>query len=176
MTDSACQPQEGGGASGPPPVGAGGISEIRADLLAREPARCLPALEQVMGADEPLRFEGICVALASRNPLVGSAAAETLEAYREAAIAPLIQTIDTAHILVALRIIRALDAIGSPQAVPPLLALLKSTPHVPVRYTIIESLGNLGDRSLVSLLRPYLDDADHHVREKTLLALEKLTA
>jgi HEAT repeat protein len=149
---------------------------LRADLLDHQPGRCIPALEIVMGADEPARFKGLCAALPSQNPVVGSSAAEALESYGEAAVMPLIQAIDTSHILVKLRVVRALDAIGSPQAVLPLLALLKSTEHVPVRYTLIEALGNLGDASLAGALRPYLDDADHHVREKTQIALEKLMA
>lgn len=174
MVDSAGYSQSSRGVPGLPPAGYG--KGLHADLLAHEPGRSFPALEVVMGADEPARFEGLCAALLSLNPVVGSSAAEALEGYGEAAIMPLIRAIDAAHILVKLRVIRALDAIGSPQAVRPLLALLKSTGHVPVRYTLIEALGNLGDASLAGVLRPYLDDADHHVREKTQAALEKLTA
>jgi len=177
MSESAMDNGMSGPASSQPPrPNNDPATQLRSDLLERSPAISLAAFATAQAADEPQRFDLLTVALASRNPLVGANAAEALEAYSEAAIGPLLQAIDAAHILVQLRIIRALDTIGSPQAVPPLVALLKTTECIPMRYTIIEALGNLGNPSLADLLRGYLDDADHHVREKTQAALEKLTA
>ena len=151
-------------------------ADLRADLLERNPSRSLAAFEVAQAAAEPHRFDLLVTALDSRNQLVGMKAAEALESYGKAAVGPLLRAIDEARILVKERIVRALGVIGSPQAVAALVDLLHTTGEVSMRYTIIEALGNLGDSSLVELLRPYLDDGDHHVREKTQIALEKLTS
>ena len=45
-----------------------------------------------------------------------------------------------------------------------------------LRYTIIQTLGVLGDPQAIDLIRNYLDDPDHHVRSRAEVALDRLGA
>jgi HEAT repeat protein len=72
-------------------------------------------------------------------------------------------------------VIHALGKLGDRQAVRPLVALLHATQSIPERYTVIEALGKLGDPSVVDDIRVYMNDSDHHVRDRVMGALACLS-
>lgn len=90
------------------------------------------------------------------------------------AVLPLIQILNGEDTVLQLVSIQALRRIGDTRALKSLLVILENTESSGVRYTIIETLGELGDSRVVEPIRQYKDDANHHVRRRVKRALEKL--
>lgn len=78
------------------------------------------------------------------------------------------------EILVQIELIYSLVKIGDEKVVPSLVNILTKTESNTLRYLIIRLLGDLGDPTMREVIRPYLNDPDHHVREHTSAALQKL--
>jgi CheY-like chemotaxis protein len=114
--------------------------------------------------------------LRGANSVVGDLAAHALEEYGEAGLNPLIEALPGAKPLTQVKIVTALEHIGSREAVAPLLDLLALTDIAMLRYTIIQALGAIGDARAFPLIRSFAEDADHHVRERVKMALAQLEA
>jgi HEAT repeat protein len=139
-----------------------------------DPHASFAVASAVAKVDTPYRFELMAGALASRNPLVGDLAVKVLESYGEQAAGVLAAALPNCHPLVQIRVVGALERIGSRTVVAPLMELLASARHAALRYTIIQALGIIGDPVAVDLIRQFHDDPDYHVRERVEVALGRL--
>jgi HEAT repeat protein len=110
--------------------------------------------------------------LVGPDPVLGDTAANRLAAQGEAAL--LAESLPMCHIIVQLRIAALLEEVGTKSAVAPLIEVLQATRSSTLRHTIIQTLGVLGDPAAVPFIEPFVDDADHHVRKRTRIALERL--
>ncbi len=70
------------------------------------------------------------------------------------------------HAIVQLRIIAILEELHAIEAVPQLIELLALADSATMRATILQALSTLGDKSLISIARQYLEDTDPHVRKR----------
>lgn len=91
------------------------------------------------------------------------------------AVLPLIKILNGEDVILQLASIQSLRKIGDTRAVKALLTNLKKTESSSIRYTIIETLGDLGDSQVIEPIRRYKDDENHHVRRRVERALEKLS-
>ena len=155
-------------------AGPGGIKVLQAAVSHPTPRVSFSAAQALAQVDDPWRFESMAAALRSRNPLVGELAARTLERYGEGAVETLTAALPDCHVLVQLNIIQVLEQIGSHKAVRPLMAMLATTDYPTLRFLTIQALGVLGDPAAAPLIRSYANDPDHHVRERVVIALERL--
>lgn len=113
-------------------------------------------------------------ALTSPNVLLAEAAAIALERYGQRSIEGYLRALPNSHPIVQLRIVSALERIGDRRAVIPLIALLSVAASPSLRCAIIQALGILGDSQAAALIRSFENDADHHVRERVAIALQRL--
>lgn len=124
--------------------------------------------------DHPLHLDYMAEALRTGNILVADIGARALERHGEAAVSILLEAFPDCQPLVQISIVRVLGRINSQEAVKPLMAALASTDLPSLRYTIIQTLGALGNPSAIDLIRSFENDPDHHVRERVQEALERL--
>ncbi len=124
--------------------------------------------------DDPRWLAPMLRAVRAENPLLGDAAAKALAArYGQEAALPLIAALPHCHSLVQLRIIALLEELGAAEAVPQLIERLALADSAILRAALLQALGKLGDPSLSSLARPYLEDSDPHVRKRARQCLIK---
>lgn len=112
--------------------------------------------------------------LTSPNLLVGEAAVHGIENHPEPYIDTLIRALPLAHRMVQIHIVRVLGETRSRRVVDPLMNHLLQTDNAPVRYTIIEALGKIGDPKAAPVIALFVHDHDHHVRTYSVKALGKL--
>ena len=156
--------------------GASALACLKEILCLRDAAVSHAAFQVIEYYAEPDRFELLVHTLHARNPIVGAMAVERLEQYGEQAVGRLCDALPACHALVQLRVIAALECIGSRQAVPCLMDLLGTAASGSLRYTAIQALGVIGDPVAIDLIRSFADDEDHHVRDRVKIALERLNA
>ena len=133
--------------------------EVASVLAEVDDPRCVQLMEEI---------------LTSRNPLLGSVAVRALQKRGKESVIRLLEALPQCKMLVQIGIVEALEKIGDPQAVGPLMELLRSTSAPTLRYTIIQALGMLGDPQAIELIRTFQDDPDQHVQKRAQIALERL--
>lgn len=157
-------------------VGASAIDPLIAAMLSCENRQCWQAADVLADLQSDRAFAALSQALNMAHPLVSQTAARSLEKYGKRAVQPLIDSLPNATYMTQLRIVTALETLGDSRAVTPLIALLATVTVSSLRYTIIQALGKLGDPRAIDIIRPYLDDPDHHVRHRTEQAIALLTS
>lgn len=121
-------------------------------------------------------YRALSDALYSSNMLVAQLVPAALLAYgKQQAIDSLLIALPQVPHFVQLQIVMVFREYGGRQVVQPLMATLKTAESPILSYTIIETLGELGDRRAIGLIRQFQQDNNHHVRERVKVALEKLT-
>lgn len=113
-------------------------------------------------------------ALRSKNAMLAQVAARSLVTFGTRSVPVLVEALEDTANMTRVQIVKALEEIGGPMAVPALLRLLESTDSSVVRYTTIDALSVLGDASIIPHIERYAGDPDHHVRERVEMALRKL--
>lgn len=114
-------------------------------------------------------------AVLSPRPLLGNAAAKALLKYNTPDTPRgLLAALPNCHPMVQQTIIVALQHHPDPTLTPDFMALLPTVESPPLRYGIIQILGQLGDPAAIPLIRSYLNDPDHHVRDWAAHALTQL--
>ena len=92
------------------------------------------------------------------------------------ALKPMLELLaDPSEVGSLLWILSALEELGDPQAVDPIIAYLHVTPSAPEKCAAILALGTLGDPKAVTHILEFSSDEDHHVRDKVQFALAQLT-
>lgn len=157
-------------------VGAPAIGPLIAAMLSCENRQCWQAADLLADLQSDSAFAALSQALNMVHPLVSQTAARSLEKYGKRAVQPLIDALPAASYMTQLRIVTTLETLGDSRAVTPLIALLELVTVSSLRYTIIQALGKLGDPRAIEVIRPYLDDPDHHVRHRTEQAIALLTS
>jgi HEAT repeat protein len=155
-------------------AGSAGIAALRTAVDDPTPRVSFSAVQALAQVADPWRFKCMAAALRSHNPLVGELAAKTLARYGEEAVHTLSAPLPDCHPLVQINIVLSLEHIGGRTAVRPLMALLASTNFATLRYLAIQALGVLGDPAAAPLIRTFSDDPDQHVRQRVVLALQRL--
>ncbi len=89
-------------------------------------------------------------------------------------VVALLKRLPQDQIMIQTWIIDSLRKLRAPISIPTLLEFLHNTPSTELRYLTIRALGEIGNASVIHQLVPYLDDPNHHVRDYTQRALEKL--
>jgi HEAT repeat protein len=130
-----------------------------------EAAAILAQIEDVRWRDP------MCKMLTSAHPILGQVAANALLRFGSQCVEPLVAALPTSSYLTQIAIIDVLGKIGDARAVSPLLNLLRECTSSTLCYMLIEALGKLGDPRSIDAIRPFLDDADHHVRKRAHKAL-----
>lgn len=150
-----------------------------------------PLIEAMQSGENPLCWEAANVlaeirdersfapleeALVSTNLLLGQAATKALERFGERAVLSLAVALcqPDVKLIVKIGYVTALEHLQDRRAVPALMATLRETTNVTLRYTTIQALGILGDSQALDLIRPYRDDPDHHTRKRARAALQRL--
>jgi bilin biosynthesis protein len=128
------------------------------------------------GIPDPRWIGPMKAALLSRNPLLGNAAALALETLGPDILDTFLAALDGCHLMVRLKIVAFLEKLGDRRAVEPLIDLLRSAESPVVIYTVIQALGAIGDPRAVAVLEAYAEHENHHVRERTRIALLRLAA
>jgi HEAT repeat protein len=98
------------------------------------------------------------------------------KSHDERTVPVLIQYLMVENTFIQIATIQALRNINNLAAVNPLLFVLAQTQSPSVRYTIIETLGDLSDPCAIEPILAYQDDENHHVRTRVERALAKLTS
>jgi HEAT repeat protein len=115
-------------------------------------------------------------ALRSSNVLLGQAAVTALEETLQGeAVDSLLDALAHCRLAVQMPLVNALERLGDSRAVEPLCGFLETTGSPELRYTIIQALGKLGDPSLIPLIEKFEHDPNHHVRDRVVIALDRLT-
>ena len=140
----------------------------------RQVAAAIPALGQI---GDPRAIVPLADILhGARHPLLRMNAAQALAEFNDPeVIAALLDALHDENELVLTWVVTSLAALRDSRALEPLITLLEQTPSPEIRYTIIRSLGDLGDPRAVEHIRRFLNDDNQHVRRYALSALEKLT-
>ena len=114
-------------------------------------------------------------ALESPNILLGQAAVDALEnALGQEAVTPFLEALPRCGLVVQMSLIKALERLKDIRSIKPLSVFLESTESPELRYTIIEALGVLGDPDVIPLINKFQNDANQHVQERVMIALEQL--
>lgn len=136
--------------------------------------KLLPILGEI-GTEKALRAVATC--LSSENSAIVAAACQVLGRSGSSVAAELmlmhVNTMD-AEESPSIWIIGTLGQLKEVRAVPYLIGVLHRTQNATVRYTVIDSLGKIGDRRVLSDICKYMADPSHHVREKVQAAIEAL--
>jgi HEAT repeat protein len=140
----------------------------------RDPTAGLEAARELAALPDPDRFEAMTAILTSGNSLVTDLAAGAMAGYGEHGLDALIAALPASRPLSQVKIVSALEYVGSVRAAEPLMELLGRTDLSMLRTLIIQALGQIGAVQAAPLIRSFADDADHHVRERVRRALELL--
>ncbi|MBN2057118.1 HEAT repeat domain-containing protein [bacterium] len=148
----------------------GGVSAQQQEILTAPAPDMKALLDQLKGDDT----------------FTADTAADALVAFGDAAVAPLLDLLDPSRRDACAGAMKALAAIGDTRAVAPIMTLLeqlKPTPHDHdtfaleyLRHEAIRSLGVLGDRKAIPLLRQAAESSDRHDRVRALTGLARLDA
>jgi HEAT repeat protein len=125
--------------------------------------------------DDPRWREPMCKMLTSTHPVLGQVAANALLRFGAECVDVLIAALPNSSYLTQIAIIEVLGKIGDTRAVVPLMSLLDGCTSSTLCFTLIETLGKLGDRRCIEVIRPFLDNPDHHVRKRAQNALALLS-
>ncbi len=156
------------------------VALVKKGKTARERERALENLRR-LGRKEAV--PGLVAALAEASPKLRGQIATVLGEFQDrSAVKPLADSLDfsaggSAEINAANKeIARALGDLGGPDAVRPLVQLLKGTQDNFVRIEVISALGRLKDRSAVDLLSQMASDdsLDVLINKKAILALSDI--
>lgn len=150
------------------------LTALRQALRSDRGDICAGAALILAELDHPQHLETMAEALVTGNLLVEDIAARALARHGEAAVGILLNAYPDRQPLVQISIVRVLETINSQKAVMPLMKALETAESPALRYTIIQALGVLGDPCPIELIRSYINDPDHHVRERVRVALERL--
>jgi HEAT repeat protein len=136
-------------------------------VLQSDDSRPAWSAAQVLGdLGDARALPALIAAIRSPNALLGSAAAKAaLKLPDPLALSQVIAALPAAPLMTQQSIVLALQQLGDSRAVEKLVELLAATSPPIMRTAIIKALGDLGDAALLPVIRPYLDDADHHVRD-----------
>lgn len=124
--------------------------------------------------DDPRWRDPMCEMLTSAHPMLGQIAANALLRFGTDCVDALLAALPNSSYLTQIAIIDVLGKIGDRRVVAPLLKLLGECTGSTLCYMLIEALGRLGDPRSIEAIRPFLDDADHHVRKRAQNALNLL--
>jgi HEAT repeat protein len=124
---------------------------------------------------DPRWIEPMITALNSPNILLGQAAIVALEnALQQDAAEYFLSAYPKCRVVVQVALINALERLSDTRTVEPLCQLLEATDNPELRYSIIQTLGKLGEPSVIPLIQKYQNDPNYHVRERTIIALQRL--
>lgn len=127
--------------------------------------------------NHPVTLDTMRQLLTANHPFLGHIAFDTLERYAptedsQTFVKALPQSIATLQP----RLVRLIEKRGDRRAIPTLMALLPNATSSLLRLTIIQALGVLGDDEVREVIEGYIEDDDHHVRKRAMIALEQLTS
>lgn len=161
-------------------LGPAAVPELIATLNAGTGREAWAAITVLSEMADPQALPALLDALNSPNNLISSVAVEALLRYHGRTAVDLVQVLlaalPAAPPMTGQSIILVLQRMGDQRAVPGLADLLRQTDSHVIRYAIIRALGELGDPSVIPLIRSYADDDNHHVREWVVVALRQLGA
>jgi HEAT repeat protein len=136
--------------------------------------KCWEAVSLLTQMREDRAIPVLANALRSKNSMLSQVAARSLVTFGSYAVPVLVEALEDTANMTRVQIVKGLEEIGDEMVVPALLKLLKTTDSSVVRYTTIAALGVLGDHTIAEYIEPFLEDPDHHVRERADIALRKL--
>ncbi len=127
---------------------------------------------------DPRAIPGAVKCLKSKSPAVLAISAQCLaqlggDAALEALLTALNKETSSASMM---WILHAIGAIGDSRAVSALIEIVETTSSSVERYTAIEALARIGDPRAIGTIEQHLNDENHHVRSKSLIALQSLGA
>lgn len=115
--------------------------------------------------------------LAANHPFLGHIAFDTLERYApNEDIQTFVDALPQSIATLQPRLVRLIEKRGDKRAIPTLMTLLPNAKSSLLRLTIIQALGVLGDDEVREVIEGYIEDDDHHVRKRAMIALEQLTS
>ena len=138
--------------------------------------KCLGAASILAEIEDERLIAPLVSVLSSRNPLLGQIAARALLKYGDRVVESLIDALPRCHYITQLHVVSSLEELGDIRAVEPLMGILANTNSAVLRYTVIQTLGVLGDRRAIALIKRFENDDDHHVRTRVEIALKRLGA
>jgi len=157
-------------------MGANAIESLAQAMHSDDLGQAWRAARLMAKIDDPRRVTYMTEALTSTNGLVGQVAVKVIVAILppDAAGACLTGHLLDSHPIVQVHMIAALITMHYQAAVEPMMRLLTITESSEVRYTAIEGLGMLNAFQAVDLIRSFEHDGNHHVRERSEAALQRL--
>lgn len=156
-------------------LGAEVVEPLIATVRAEAGRKSWGALQVLGDLGDERALPVILDALRSPTPIIISAAVLALQKFPNQDVA--------LHLIAALPYTRGmgqqdmivtLQRLGDTRAVPLLIEQLKTVEAPPLRVAIIQALGNMGDASVIPVIKAYADDPDHHVRDRVVSVLEQL--
>lgn len=126
---------------------------------------------------DPRAIPGAVRCLQSKSPAVLAVSAQCLSQLGgDAALEALLKVLNEGSTSASMMwILQAIGAIGDSRAVAPLISVVQTTVSPVERYTAIEALGRIGDPRAIETIEKHINDENHHVRSKSLIALEALS-
>lgn len=113
--------------------------------------------------------------LMANHPFLGHIAFDTLERYApDEDLQTFLDALPKSIATLQPRLVRLIEKRGDKRAVPTLAALLPEAKSSLLRLAIIQALGTLGDMQIRPLIESYVNDVDHHVRKRAMIALKQL--
>jgi HEAT repeat protein len=136
--------------------------------------RAIEAANVLSTFDDPRRIPPLVQSLTSDNVLLAQTAARVLASVVPPLCQEFLDALPNSHNLVAPLIIHGLGVMDDQRALDPLLDALQNTSNATFRYTIIETLGNLGNPDTIHVIEPFLHDENRHVRDYAANAILRL--
>lgn len=114
--------------------------------------------------------------LLSEDPLIASIALKALKTRGREGITVLSARFAETNALTQYSILKAVAEMPGQEAlaIDFLIEQMQETTINSIRYTAIQGIGRIGEMAHISLLEPYLDHPDHHVRDNARAAIDEI--
>ncbi len=122
------------------------------------------------------QLEDLVHVLRSPDPLIAGIALKALKTRGHAGIKAMITQFCETNALTQYGILKAVAEMPGHEALALgfLIDQIQETTVNSIRYTAIQGIGRIGEMAHISILEPYLDHPDHHVRDNTQAAIDKI--
>ncbi|MFW5748290.1 MAG: HEAT repeat domain-containing protein [Chloroflexota bacterium] len=152
------------------------VVDMLIPLVAADDGWAAVEAAHILGELSDLRAYPVLVnAIRSRNPLLAGRAVQSVLNYTGQDLASdLLAVLPHAHVITQQAILNALRRLNDPATVPYLLEQLQRTTSPLIRCVIIQTLGKVGDATLIPRLTDFMWDDDHHVRDWAVEVIKQL--
>ncbi|MEO8609548.1 MAG: HEAT repeat domain-containing protein [Chloroflexota bacterium] len=153
---------------------AGAVEPLIAAMQRQKGRQAWEAAAILAQIDDPRWIQPMKNMLMASNLIIASIAAATLERFGESVVGTFIDALPKCRAMTQMQIVGILERIGDRRCVDLLMDLLSTADSADFQYTIIQTLGALGDARAAELIRSFQHHENHHIRKRAQAALRRL--